>query len=103
MRAGWLVPAPLLHDEQPELCTAANDKQVRDGTRFLLKLFHDGGDSWMDYRQDGETDANIDDYDLVHYPWTGILGIRLRQPEEPKPGTYGGMVRRWLSHQHQGN
>jgi len=79
-------------------CTAENDVQVRDGTRFLLKIFHDGDDSWMDYRQDGETDANIDDYGLIHYPWTGVLGVRVRELEQPKPGTYGGIVRRWLPH-----
>jgi hypothetical protein len=69
--------------------------QVRDGTRFLLKIFHKGKDRWMAYRQPGETDANIDDYGLVHYPWTSILGVRDRNPEEPKPGTVGGIIRGW--------
>jgi hypothetical protein len=77
-------------------CTAENDVQVRDGTRFLLKIFHKGNDRWMAYRQKGETDANIDDYGLVHYPWTSVLGVRDRKLEEPKPGTVGGIVRRWL-------
>ena len=69
---------------------------MRDGTRYLLKLFHAGKDSWMAFRQDGETDATIDDYGLVHYPWTAVLGIRSRQLELPAPGNYGGKVRRWL-------
>jgi len=38
----------------------------------------------------------MDDYGLIHYPWTALLGIRDRNPEQPKPGTYGGIVRRWL-------
>jgi hypothetical protein len=77
-------------------CTPENDKQVRDGTRYLLKLFHGFGDSWIAYRQEGETDADLDDYDVIHYPWTAVLGVRDRKPAQPKPGTYGGVVRRWL-------
>jgi hypothetical protein len=77
-------------------CTAENDVQVRDGTRFLLSIFHKGKDRWMAYRQKGETDANIDDYGIVHYAWTSVLGIRNRKPEEPAPGTVGGNIRRWL-------
>jgi len=77
-------------------CTAENDIQVRDGSRFLLKIFHKGKDRWMAYRQEGETDANIDDYGLIHYPWTSVLGVRVRKLEQPRPGTIGGIVRRWL-------
>jgi len=77
-------------------CTAENDIQVRDGSRYLLKVFHKGKDRWMAYRHEGETDANIDDYGLIHYPWTSVLGIRVRKFEQPNPGTYGGIVRRWL-------
>ncbi|MEM7776328.1 MAG: hypothetical protein AAF732_12030 [Pseudomonadota bacterium] len=76
-------------------CTAENDKQVRDGTRYLLKVFSEGEDSWMDYRQDGETDENIDDYGIVHYPWTAILGVRVRKFENPGPDNLGGIVRSW--------
>lgn len=79
-------------------CTPENDIQVRDGSRFLLKIFHDNDDRWMNYRQEGETDAELDDYDIIHYPWTAILGLRDRKPEEPRPGTIGGAIRRWLSH-----
>ena len=79
-------------------CTAENDIQVRDGSRYLLKVFHEGNDRWMAYRQDGETDANIDDYGLIHYPWTSVLGVRVRKLEQPRPGTIGGIVRRWLPH-----
>lgn len=81
-------------------CTPENDVQVRDGTRFMLKIFHEHKDRWMNYRQEGETDAEIDDYDIVHYPWTAVLGIRDRKPEPPEPGTYGGIVRSWIPAPH---
>jgi hypothetical protein len=77
-------------------CTAENDLQVRDGTRYLLDVFHAGGDRWMTYREPGETAADIDDYDLVHKAWTAVLGVREREIESPGPGTYGGVVRGWL-------
>ena len=79
-------------------CTPENDLQVRDGTRYLLKLFHEGGDRWMTYRESGETDEDVEDYDLVHKAWTGVLGVRDRNLEPAEPGTYGGVVRRWLPH-----
>jgi hypothetical protein len=50
----------------------------------------------MTYREPGQTDKDVDDYDLVHKAWTGISGVRVRIPEPAKPGTYGGVVRRWL-------
>lgn len=77
-------------------CTEKNDLQVRDGSRYLLKLFHIGGNRWMTHREPGE--KGLDDYDLVHKAWTGISGVLARVPEPAKPGTYGGVVRRWLPH-----
>ncbi len=79
-------------------CTAENDLQVRDGTRYLLSIFHDGKERWMAHRREGETDANLNDYNLIHKAWTGVLGVRVRKPQQPNPGTYGGIVRRWLPH-----
>ncbi|MCK5711155.1 MAG: hypothetical protein KAI25_00405 [Hyphomicrobiaceae bacterium] len=79
-------------------CTAENDLQVRDGTRYLLNIFHDGKDRWMAYREQDETDKDVDDYDLVHKAWTGMLGVRIRNIEPAEPGTYGGVVRSWLPH-----
>lgn len=79
-------------------CTEENDLQVRDGTRYLLKLFHAGGDRWMTYREPDETDEDVDDYDAIHKAWTGILGVRVRVLEPAEQGTYGGVVRRWLPH-----
>jgi hypothetical protein len=77
-------------------CTPENNVQVRDGSRFMLKIFHDNKDRWMNFRQEGETDAEFDDYDIVHYPWTAVLGLRDRKPEQPKPGNYGALIRSWL-------
>jgi len=75
-------------------CTPANDVQVRDGTRTLLKYFHQSKDSWMTYRNPGE--KKLDDYDLIHKAWTGAMGIRDRKPKVPGAGNYGGIVRQWL-------
>lgn len=77
-------------------CTAENDLQVRDGTRYLLNVFHEGNDRWMAYREPGETEEDVSDYDLVHKAWTGMIGVRVRNIEPAEPGTYGGLVRRWL-------
>jgi hypothetical protein len=84
-------------------CTPENDMQVRDGTRYLLGLFHNGKDRWMAFRQDGQTDAEITDYDLIHYPWTAVLGIRDRKLEPPQPGSIGALVRRRLPPPRRGN
>jgi hypothetical protein len=78
-------------------CTEQNDLQVRDGTRYLLRLFHGAGDRWMAYREPYET-AKIDDYDAVHKAWTGMSGVRVRVPEPTEPGTYGGIIRGWLGY-----
>ncbi|HEY2379573.1 MAG TPA: hypothetical protein VGK48_00205 [Terriglobia bacterium] len=80
-------------------CTEKNDLQVRDGTRYLLKLFHSAHDTWMDYREPDEP-AAISDYDRIHKPWTGISGVRARVPEPAAPGTYGSVVRAWMGAPH---
>ncbi|GAA1499079.1 hypothetical protein [Paeniglutamicibacter kerguelensis] len=76
--------------------TSENDRQVPDGTRYLIGVFHSGDDQWTTYREDGETDADVDNYDLIHKIWTGVLGVREREIWAPAPGTYGGVVRDWL-------
>jgi len=76
-------------------CTEQTDLQVRDGTRYLLKLFHASGDHWMSYRGPHEA-AQASEYDLVHKAWTGMAGVRARVPEPAEAGTYGGVVRQWL-------
>jgi hypothetical protein len=80
-------------------CTEDNDLQLRDGTRYLLKLFHSAGGSWIAYREPHEP-ATIGDYNAVHKAWTGMSGVRARLPEAAAPGTYGGIVRGWLEPQH---
>jgi len=77
-------------------CTPETDVQVRDGTRYLLKAFHESNDLWLSYRGAGERDVELGDYDIIHHPWTAALGLRHRRPEPPAAGTYGGLVRRWL-------
>ena len=78
-------------------CTEKNDLQVRDGSRYLLQLFHAAGDRWMAYRRPHEP-AEISDYDAVHKAWTGMAGVRVRVPEPAKAGTYGAIVRGWLGY-----
>ena len=81
-------------------CTEENDVQVRDGTRYLLKLFHASGDSWLAHRETGSaaaTDPNSDDYyEMMHKVWTAMLGIRPRTPNPLEPHTYAAVVRSWL-------
>jgi hypothetical protein len=77
-------------------CTAENDMQVRDGSRHLLEAYRGSNNKWMNYRKEDGTDDDPDDHDLIQLPWKAMLGLRGRQLEEPKPGTYGGIVRRWL-------
>lgn len=77
-------------------CTPENDVQVRDGTRFLLDIYHDGDERWMAYREPGESDSEVEAYDFIHKAWTGVLGVRPRMLEPALPGTYGGVVREWL-------
>lgn len=77
-------------------CDEKNDLQVRDGTRFLLKVFHDGDDRWMSYREPGEIGKKLGDYDLIHKPWSATIGIRPRVPQTVVPGSYGAVVRSWL-------
>jgi hypothetical protein len=79
-------------------CTPETDVQVRDGTRTLLKAFHDSNDKWLSYRGEGESGVDLEDYDRIHHPWTAALGLRDRRPQPPRAGTYGGLVRRWLPH-----
>jgi hypothetical protein len=80
-------------------CSEENDLQLRDGTRYLLKLFHAAGDRWMAHREPDEP-ANTGDYNEIHKAWTGMAAVRVRVPEPPGPGTYGGVVRQWLGHPH---
>jgi hypothetical protein len=78
-------------------CTEDNDRQLRDGTRYVLKLYHAAGNRWMAYREPDEP-ADTGAYNEVHKAWTGMAAVRVRVPEPPAPGTYGGIIRQWLGH-----
>jgi hypothetical protein len=78
-------------------CSEEDDLQLRDGTRYLLKLFHAAGDRWMAHREPDEP-ANTGDYNEVHKAWTGMAALRVRVPEPARPGTYGGVIRQWLGY-----
>lgn len=82
-------------------CTEENDVQVRDGTRYLLNLYHTAGDSWLAHRETrlsaAAIDPNSDDYyEMMHKVWTGMLGIRPRTPNPVEPDTYAAIIRSWL-------
>jgi hypothetical protein len=79
-------------------CTEQNDRQLRDGTRYMLKLFHSAHERWLSYREPNER-ADTGSYNIVHKAWTGMAAVRARVPENPAPGTYGGIVRAWLGDQ----
>lgn len=64
------------------------DQQVRDGTRHLLRLFHAAGDRWMNHRESWEA-RRLAPYHVIHKPWTGIAGVRTREPEPVTRGSYG--------------
>jgi hypothetical protein len=78
-------------------CTEQNDLQLRDGTRYLLNLFHSAGDRWMSHREPNEP-TDTGDYNEVHKAWTGMAAVRVRIPEPARPGNYGGVIRQWLGY-----
>jgi hypothetical protein len=77
-------------------CDEESDQQIRDGTRYLLKVFQDYNDNWMAYKEPNLAEEDVTDYDRIHRAWSGIAGVRKRVPEPPEPGTYGAIIRRWL-------
>lgn len=74
-------------------CTPGNDVQVRDGMRYLLKVFQAGEERWIVDDKKGKPPAAPSLYDRLHRPWTAVLGIRNRQLRSPKPDTYGAVFR----------
>jgi hypothetical protein len=78
-------------------CTEQNDLQLRDGTRYVMKLFHAAGNRWMSHREPNEP-ADTGVYNEVHKAWTGMAAVRVRVPEPAQPRTYGGAVRQWLGY-----
>ncbi len=74
-------------------CTEENDLQVRDGTRYLLRLYREAGESWINYREPAEKGKILHAYALIHKPWTGMAGVRRRVTEPPKEGNYAWVFR----------
>ena len=83
-------------------CNEDNDRQLRDGSRYLLKLYEQAGQRWMDYREPYETEA-CNPYDLMHKPWTAIAGLRQRKFEPIVGGNYGEIAHRLLGLQRMPN
>ena len=65
-------------------CDEETDVQVRDGARFLLKLYVENNHKWMH-----DDDDSVNNYDRIHGPWTGVSGVERRVPEPIVPGSYG--------------
>ena len=76
-------------------CDENNDRQLRDGSRYLLALYKQSGEKWMNYREPYET-KSCNPYDLMHKPWTAIAGLRRRQFEPRVGGNYGDIAHRLL-------
>jgi hypothetical protein len=74
-------------------CTEENDLQTRDGARYLLRIYRQAGNSWMNHREPGEDADNLQGYNLIHKPWTAIAGVRRRVVEPPLEGSYGALFR----------
>ena len=43
----------------------------------------------MNYREEGQEDEVIEDYQLIHKPWTAVSGVIRREFEPIEPGSYG--------------
>lgn len=77
-------------------CTEDNDKQLRDGARYLLDAYKKAGRSWMNYRESYER-GRLKPYDLMHKPWTAGAGLRRRIFELVGPKSYGQHARHLLN------
>ncbi len=76
-------------------CTEENDIQVRHGVRYIMSLYKDAGNSFINHHEEGE---RVNDYNLVHKPWTGIAAVwhydRKLSFEPEVPGSYGNTFRK---------
>jgi hypothetical protein len=72
-------------------CSEEDDYQVRHGSRYILSLYEKAGHSWMNYREKREQKPGyeVEDYDLIHKPWTATSGVGRRDFEPVVPGSYG--------------
>jgi hypothetical protein len=76
-------------------CTEDNDRQTRDGARYLLDIYEKAGRSWIKHRESYEK-KKLGSYDLMHKPWTAGAGLRRRIIEPIEPKSYGSYARRLL-------
>lgn len=76
-------------------CNETNDRQLRDGSRYLLSLYQKAGKSWLNHRESYESKES-NPYDLMHKPWTAVAGLRRRQFEPVTPHSYGAVVKRLI-------
>lgn len=76
-------------------CTEDNDRQTRDGSRYLLDIYEKAGRSWIKHRESYEK-KKLGPYDLMHKPWTAGGGLRRRIIEPIEPKSYGSYARRLL-------
>uniref|UniRef100_A0A7S3QCC1 Uncharacterized protein n=1 Tax=Chaetoceros debilis TaxID=122233 RepID=A0A7S3QCC1_9STRA len=76
-------------------CTEENDIQVRHGVRYIMSLYKEAGNSFVNHREEGASAPS--DYDTIHKPWTGIAALwkydRSMSFEPENPGSYGDMFR----------
>ena len=72
-------------------CTETNDRQVRDGSRHLMKLYKTADQKWMNHRESYESKSS-NPYDLMHKPWTAMAGLRTRQFEPNLRSSYGHLA-----------
>lgn len=77
-------------------CTEDNDRQVRDGARYLLDAYEKAGRSWIKHRESYEKKAPPSSYELMHKPWTAGGGLRRRVFEPVEHNSYGHYARRLL-------
>lgn len=77
-------------------CTESSDAQLRHGTRYLLSLYRQAGDSWLAHREHYEQ-KEISDYDALHKPWTAIAGLRRRFFEPVDKGSYRAAFERVMA------
>lgn len=74
-------------------CSESNDKQTRDGARYLLSLYTKAGHSWIAHRESYESKTS-NPYDLLHKPWTAMAGLRIRALEPCTPKSYCAVFKR---------
>ena len=83
-------------------CDERNDVQLRDGSRYLMKLFAAADQKWLEHREPYE-EAKISPYDALHKPWTAIAGLRHRVFEEEDEGSYRSSFEKIVEHAGEGD